>query len=308
MESTNRWRLSFILTCIISLSACGSLMSKGDGPSSKSPKDFASIPDAIPRVEPIRQVNQKSYVVFGKRYYPMSTAAGYREQGIASWYGKQFHGNPTATGERYDMHEMTAAHKTMPLPSYAEVRNLDNGRKIVVRVNDRGPFHDGRIIDLSYAAASKLGIVGRGTGRVEVIAIDAKTYNEPVKLPPPPAPVMVKKPVVVEAQKVITVEPEKILPTGYHTHADGEAHAHEHKAGPSVFLQVGTFSTLARAEEFKARIATQVNEAVFVMPLYRETGRLYRVRVGPLKSVEASDSLAAKLKAVGVKDSHAVVE
>ena len=122
--------------------------------------------------------------MLGKRYYPMSTNEGYSEKGIASWYGKKFHGRKTATGEIYDMYEMTAAHKTLPLPSYAEVTNLNNGLKIIVRVNDRGPFHQGRIIDLSYAGATKLDIIGNGTAEVEVNAINAEGYemsNQPIE-------------------------------------------------------------------------------------------------------------------------------
>jgi rare lipoprotein A len=139
--------------------------------------DFDRIPDAVPRWEhQSRTVNPASYVVWGKRYPVMQDPTGYRERGVASWYGTKFHGRPTATGETYDLYQMTAAHRSLPLPSYARVTNLQNGRSIVVKVNDRGPFVDGRVIDLSYVAAGKLGFAEQGTGQVEVEYI------------PPPSP------------------------------------------------------------------------------------------------------------------------
>jgi rare lipoprotein A len=281
------------------LSACGGgIFEKGDSAPS-NPPDVSGVPDAVPRVEKTRPQNQKSYVVLGKRYYPMKSAFGYKEKGIASWYGKKFHGRQTATGERYDMYQMTAAHKTLPLPSYAEVVNLNNGRRIIVRVNDRGPFHAGRIIDLSYSAAKKLDIIGTGTGRVEVRAIDAASYNKQSSTPV----------VAAKLEPVASSKPVATLPAGYHTHEGGDGHSHGHDvASPALYLQVGTFSSIARAESFKSQLAAHIDETVFLMPLYRPEGALYRVRVGPLASVEASELMATKLKAMGVSESHAVVE
>jgi rare lipoprotein A len=135
--------------------------------------DGADIPDAVPRVEPLsRSGNPASYKVRGKRYFTKTTSTGHVERGLASWYGKQFHGRKTSSGERYDMYAMTAAHKTLPLPTYVQVTNVENGRTAVVKVNDRGPFHGPRVIDLSYSAAKKLGVVQKGTAMVEVRAID----------------------------------------------------------------------------------------------------------------------------------------
>ena len=137
--------------------------------------NLASIPDAVPRVEPkSRYGNRSGYEVFGRRYHVLDSAKGFRERGVASWYGSKFHGRRTSSGETYDMYQMTAAHKHLPLPTYVEVTNLENGRRVVVKVNDRGPFHQNRVIDLSYVAAAKLGIVGRGTGLVEIRAIDPR--------------------------------------------------------------------------------------------------------------------------------------
>lgn len=170
------------LACL--LAACGGTRTLGsldknaqiDGPPSarEIPKDLASIPDAVPKDEPLsRYGNPDSYEVLGKTYHVLQSSANYKARGIASWYGNKFHGRSTSSGEPYDMFLMTAAHRTLPLPSYVRVTNLDNGRHVVVRVNDRGPFHSDRIIDLSYAAAVRLDMIGNGTAPVEVVALKA---------------------------------------------------------------------------------------------------------------------------------------
>ncbi len=142
----------------------------GDGPPVQS-VDLDKIPNAVPRREPRSRYGNHTYKVFGKRYVPMKSAKGFRQKGIASWYGKKFHGRRTSSGETYDMFKMTAAHPTLPLPTYVRVTNLDTKKQIIVKVNDRGPFLHGRIIDLSYAAAHKLGIARKGTGRVHILAL-----------------------------------------------------------------------------------------------------------------------------------------
>ena len=147
----------------------------GDGPSSRK-ISAADVHDAVPKNEPrARYGNHSPYTVLGKTYTVLPTSKGYHERGIASWYGSKFHGRRTSSGEPYDMHLATAAHKSLPLPTYAEVTNLDNGRKMIVKINDRGPFHEDRIIDLSYAAAIKLGVDQTGTARIDVRAIDVNT-------------------------------------------------------------------------------------------------------------------------------------
>lgn len=141
-------------------------------PSDPPPVDLDAIPDAEPRQEPrARSGNPREYEVMGRRYRTLQRSTGYDEEGVASWYGEEFHGRPTSSGEPYDMYAMSAAHRTLPLPTYVEVTNLDNGRRVVVRVNDRGPFHDDRLIDLSYAAAYRLRMIGTGTARVRVRAV-----------------------------------------------------------------------------------------------------------------------------------------
>lgn len=179
-------RLFIYCALLVALTACGSSgkstssstsssSSKGgyyldDGPPQGS-IHLAKVKDAVPRSEPLSATGNKPYVVFGKRYVPLKSNKGFRQKGTASWYGKKFHGKRTSSGEAYDMYKMTAAHTVLPIPSYAQVTNLNNGRRIIVRVNDRGPFKHNRVIDLSYAAALKLDVVRSGTARVEIVAI-----------------------------------------------------------------------------------------------------------------------------------------
>jgi rare lipoprotein A len=165
-------RAAWMLACL-ALAACGSSPKGGyykdDGPGERAPP--SSTPDAVPRLEPLHRFANRPYEVFGKSYVPHTALQPFRQRGAASWYGKRFHGNRTSSGEAYDMYKMTAAHPTLAIPSYARVTNLANGKSVVVRVNDRGPFHAGRIIDLSYAAAARLGYLQAGSAQVEVESI-----------------------------------------------------------------------------------------------------------------------------------------
>lgn len=167
---------------LLALSACSSLPPrdeppakggyyKDDGPGDKPPPNVAEMPDAEPRAEPLHRYANRPYTVFGRHYVPLTQAQGFRQRGIASWYGRRFHGQKTASGETYDMYAMTAAHPTLPIPSYVRVTHVASGRSVVVRVNDRGPFHAARVIDLSYAAAAKLGFVQAGSAEVQVEAL-----------------------------------------------------------------------------------------------------------------------------------------
>ncbi|MGB5098829.1 MAG: septal ring lytic transglycosylase RlpA family protein, partial [Porticoccaceae bacterium] len=177
-----RVNLLAALLAVLLLAGCfgsrgpGGASAGRDGPPGREAD--GDYPDVTPRSEAITGAGNKNpYTVLGKTYHLLPTAAGYREKGVASWYGTKFHGRATSNGEPYDMFAMTAAHKTLPIPAYVRVTNLENGRSAIVRVNDRGPFHDDRIIDLSYAAAKKLGVFDQGTARVEVVAIDPSTYQ-----------------------------------------------------------------------------------------------------------------------------------
>lgn len=181
------WPALLVLALAFALAACSGPRGGGyyrdDGPGRAEPADVSAIPDAVPRHEPVRAANTRPYVALGRRYVPMTERAPYRETGVASWYGRRFHGQPTASGERYDMYAMTAAHPTLPLPSYVRVTNLSNSRSVIVRVNDRGPFLQGRLIDLSWTAAKKLDFVHHGHTRVLVEVVepgDAPAATPPV--------------------------------------------------------------------------------------------------------------------------------
>ena len=239
-----------------------------------NPRDVSNVRDAVPRAESrSRYGNPASYVVYGKRYYTLKSSRDYRATGDASWYGTKFHGRRTSSGEPYDMYAMTAAHKTLPLPSYVEVSNLNNGRKVIVRVNDRGPFHDGRIIDLSYAAAVKLGMLGKGTTRVEVRAIDPRAPAAgPAQSTPPPA------------QAFIPPSPS---------------------TGTPVFLQVGAFRSMDNAERLGNKIEAQNIGGVRIVEAATGNGTLFKVQVGPLADTAAADQVARDLKPLGINATHA---
>ena len=165
-----------MLIAVVALAGCGSSPQKGgyykdDGPHERPPANLDRISDAVPRTEPLSRGANQPYERFGKRYVPLTSVQSFKQRGMASWYGRRYHGNKTSNGETYDMYAMTAAHPTLPIPSYARVTNVANGKSVVVRINDRGPFKSERIIDLSYVAAHKLGFIQAGQARVDVEAI-----------------------------------------------------------------------------------------------------------------------------------------
>jgi len=246
--------------------------------------DVSQVKDAVPREEPLsRYGNPVSYVVQGKRYRTRTSSKGYTERGIASWYGTKFHGHRTSSGEPYDMYRMSAAHKTLPLPTYARVTNLKNGKSVIVKINDRGPFHENRLVDLSYAAAARLGILGEGTGLVEVTAIDAATYH-PVPAKPRIAPSQPK----VAAGTVAPSPP-----------------AHR----PSLYLQLGAFSNRGNAERLQAKLSGVNLPGVLQISTGTANNQpVYRVRIGPLASVETADQLTRLLADHGIHDPHVVID
>jgi rare lipoprotein A len=234
------------------------------------PANMDTIPDAVPKEEPrSRYGNPKSYEVFGKRYYTLSNGRDYNARGIASWYGSKFHGQRTSSGEPYDMYAMTAAHKTLPLPSYVRVTNLKNDRSVVVKVNDRGPFHDNRLIDLSYTAAWKLGIAGEGTGLVEVVSLDPNSPSQPIK----------SKPVKLKKGNQL----------------------------PALFLQVGAFGSSQNAQRLKQRLEEHLNTSVLIEDNKHPERPVYRVQVGPIASVELADHLTQQLAKLGIAEPHVVI-
>lgn len=277
-------RAAVLVLIALALAACGSPGTKkpasstaGPAPAHirdsapRHPPDLSNVPDAVPRVEPrSRYGNPASYEVFGVTYHVMDTSHGYVERGVASWYGTKFHGRRTSSGEPYDMYAMTAAHTRLPLPTYVQVTNLENRRSVVVRVNDRGPFVRGRIIDLSYAAAHRLGMLEQGTALVEVRAIDPRAPGTQMAQTPP-APL-----------------------------------AGNTAGAPSVYVQVGAFSSRHNAEQLLARLnghnlgRVAIHEAPDLS--------VYRVRIGPLASVDHADSAARDLERIGFPDYRIVVD
>lgn len=242
------------------------------------PIDLSAIKPVIPHpVERTIAGNKSPYTVNGKTYYVMPTEAGYEETGMASWYGRKFHGHLTSNGEIYDMFGLSAAHKTLPIPSFLEVTNLDNGRSVVVRVNDRGPFHDGRVVDLSYAAAAKLGYADRGTARVRVRAL----LPSPVK--PATTPEPVAEPAVSEAPALLTQALPAQMPGELQEQVLSERTLIEEGAGQD-YLQVGAFSNESSARKLLARVKQITSLPAFIRsdPNADTGGLLHRVRLGPV--------------------------
>lgn len=254
--------------------------------------------DAIPRVEPrSRYGNPPFYEVFGKRYYVLSSNIGYLERGVASWYGPRFHKIRTSTGEPYDMYGMSAAHKTLPLPAYVRVTNLQNGRTVVVRVNDRGPFVDNRIIDLSYTAAVKLDMLRNGTAMVEVRALDPSL---PAQVQAAPVSASASAPEGAAAGNPATA--------GNSAAAGSSATAGNSGANVALFVQAGAFANPANAQ----RLATELRGGGYGKIFVRDDDiagrRMYRVRIGPVPDVAEFDRIVAALERAGVRDAHLALD
>ncbi|HSG04521.1 MAG TPA: septal ring lytic transglycosylase RlpA family protein [Marinobacterium sp.] len=263
------------LICALALAGCSAPEKVSDSrytmkqdKAPENPPDVSNVPDAVPMdVAYSRGGNKPVYQVWGKTYRVLDTHIGYREEGIASWYGLKFHGHKTSNGEIYDIYKMSAAHKSLPIPSYARVTNLDNGKSVIVRVNDRGPFHEDRIIDLSYAAASRLDITQKGTGRVLVEAIDARGA---------------KRPEPVSSDRIAA----KIEPN-------------TNGAVAGRFLQVGAFGNAENAQRAQLKLASLSGENVKVVPVDQEGRQLHRVLLGPLSSGVSVDGLINRLLDAG---------
>jgi peptidoglycan lytic transglycosylase len=253
-----------------------------DGPGVNPPADFADAPDAIPIDEPLHRGANRPYIVFGKTYVPNVANDTFKQTGVASWYGRKFHGQKTSNGEIYDMYGMTAAHPTLPIPSYARVTNPTTGKSVVVRVNDRGPFHSERIIDLSYTAAYKLGIAGRGSGIVMVERVFPGTLVAQV---PATQGMDATAPLVtsVPEQTPLQVQPLASVPTPISTEATG------------VFIQLGAFSGSENAESFRDKMKRDLDWMREPISVWFKDG-LHRVRIGPLANREEAQAIAEKLR------------
>lgn len=238
----------------------------------KQEVDMSHIPDAVPRKE-VRTIagNKNPYTVLGKTYHLIKDETSYKERGYASWYGNKFNGFHTSNGEVYDMYAMTAAHKTLPIPSYVRVTNVKNGKSVVVRVNDRGPFHEGRIIDLSYAAAQRIGIAQAGTGLVDVeIVLPSDAAPIPRRAETPAAPI------------------EAALP-------------------PGTFLQVGAFSSLPSAQQYANGLRTQLSIPVVILSSLSPK-EIHRVRLGPFKDAASLQQARDQLARINIVNSHVVYQ
>ena len=234
------------------------------------------VPRADKRIEPLRSGGpNKPYEVLGQSYTPITVDKPLRELGLASWYGRKFHGRRTASGEVYNMYSMTAAHKTLPIPSYARVHNPANGREVIVRINDRGPFHAGRIVDLSYAAAHRIGILGDGSGEVELEVVDASGKPAPA----PAAPV--SPPVMVADNRPRTTLPAVAVPVSRKT--------------PARFLQAGTFSDSRNAATFREHLAIAGVKPLLMKSESRNGRWIYRVLIGPIDEPSKLVALRRKL-------------
>ncbi len=266
-----------------------------DGPQANPPGELLKVPDAVPRLEVIRVGGpNKPYEVLGERYRPLTGDDPYADRGLASWYGRKFHGRPTASGEVYNMYAMTAAHPTLPIPSYARVRNPANGREIIVRINDRGPFHKGRIIDLSYTAALKLDLL-RGVAPVEVRRItyaEIRAGNWP-KPASEPAPTFTPDAAPGAPQRETTATVAAVTPSPAPSLPPAPVAAST--LGSGIWLQFGAFAKLDGAEALRQRIAEADLSLLPLLTVVREAG-LHRLRAGPFPDADEARATAARLR------------
>jgi len=273
---------SSVLSGVLLMFAAGLMLSACSGGLGYYSKSGGYNKAKIPTGQGGYRKTGKPYNIAGRTYYPLESAAGYDETGVGSWYGRDFHGKLTANGENYDMHALSAAHKTLPLPTLVRVTNLANGRSVVVRVNDRGPFVKSRIIDLSYAAANALGYDKQGTARVRVQALDGRsTYihssgNAPIA-PPPPEP--------MPASKRVANEPP----------------------APGMYVQLGAFGQPGNADRLRGNLSADY-PSVRVQPFWNNQQRLYRVRIGPYSDVRNIESTVLDLQQKGYTDAIVVIE
>jgi len=275
-----------------------------DGPGENPPVDLDGVPDAAPKLEPLHRGASRPYSVMGRNYTPMTSLAPYKARGVASWYGRRYHGKQTSSGEIYDMYAMTAAHTTLLIPSYARVTNLANGKSVVVRINDRGPFMDGRVIDLSYTAAHKLGVLGGGSAMVEVESILpgditpaalAFAPAQPASAPPrdrtstpaarAPEPIAVPLPAPETQPTAVTAAPE--IPMT--------------REANGVYLQLGAFGSRENAENYLARLRLQIDWLADRLHVFPRDG-LHRIHAGPYTNQTEARQIAERIgQTLGIK-------
>ncbi|HJU71971.1 MAG TPA: septal ring lytic transglycosylase RlpA family protein [Paucimonas sp.] len=260
-----------------------------DGPGDNPPPDLLAIPDAEPRIEPYLPRANRPYVVFGQTYTPITDDKPFKQRGIGSWYGKKFHNQKTSSGELYDMYKMTAAHPTLPIPSYARVTNLDTGAQIIVRINDRGPFHSNRIIDLSYTAALKLGYLGKGSGQLELERLlpeDIERIANSREASP-----QVAQATQTAAVPAATPMEQRILP--------GEPALASSTLTNGFYLQLGAYSQAGNAEAMRSRLLQTWANALPPIEVV-EYGVFYRLYSGPFATRAEAMTAAQQVKDTGV--------
>jgi rare lipoprotein A len=306
--ASSRILLLAVLVMTLALAGCGTTSKRtasipagpapgkyyqDDGPPDVIPDGLDQLPDAVPKREPFNKYANRPYTVFGEAYVPVVDEEPFKQRGLASWYGRKFHGQKTSSGETYDMFAMTAAHKTLPIPSYAKVTNLANGKSVVVRINDRGPFHKGRIIDLSYAAAKRIGIVGRGSAMVEVervFAPDAATIaaTEPKSGSAPAAPAGATKsgakPAPDKTAYAAPLPPPAMIVTPL---------VAQEQAG--LWVQLGAFGSAEGAQSFRDHVTRELDWLYEPVQVSYRDG-LHRVRLGPYRSRTEADAIAEKVE------------
>jgi rare lipoprotein A len=288
-----------------------------DGPGENPPEGLLDTPDAEPKIESYSPRANRPYTVFGKTYAPVTEDKPFRQRGVGSWYGKKFHGQKTSSGEPYDMYKMTAAHPTLPIPSYARVTNLSNGKQVVVRINDRGPFHSGRIIDLSYTAALKLGYLGKGSSELEVERILPEEIARlakggPETKPRMPTPVQDVPPATAASSLPLRNEPAVVVtpvslggPEAPRALEEPLAAAPvivpstQAVSGQGFYLQLGAFSQAANAEAARERLAKNAPAGLPSLEVV-EFGTFFRVYSGPFASRPEADAAARQLQDGGL--------
>lgn len=264
----------------------GYYLDDGPGDNEPPPEVLAALPDAVPRLEPLNRNANKPYTVMGKTYVPMSPSRDYKASGIASWYGKKFHGQKTSSGEAYDMYAMTAAHPTLPIPSYARVTNTTTGKSVIVRVNDRGPFLHDRIMDLSYAAAWKLGYSGNGSAKVMVELLHPDRGDTLIAAAPA-APAPTPTPAAAPA--------DAATPTPASAAVDTAAQVTD--LPPGAYLQLGAFGNPDNAEAFRSHMTESLDwlaDRIRLAP----GGNVMRVQAGPFADRAEANANADRIRAI----------
>jgi len=291
--------LSICLLCGL-IAACGARKGGGyykdDGPGDNPPADLDRVPDAVPKIEPLARGPNRPYTALGKSFTPDTSGSPYRVQGRASWYGRKFHGKPTSNGERYDMYAMTAAHPTLPIPSYVRVTRVSNGKTVVLRVNDRGPFISNRVIDLSYVAAYKLGVLAPGSAEVIVERIMPEEIRRWRAQSPTAAP-----PSTIASAPMVTQQIQTTAPAPTSNQATVSIAASNVAFSPSspggFFLQAGAFSDPARAQSMAADLTGKIPPDLGAsVKIEQSSNNLYRVRIGPFVNRDAASQASERLR------------